>query len=813
MNHYIVHKFGGSSLKNAESFLNINNIIQEKNSVIVVSATKGTTSLLQSLLDRAKENHSYFEILNTIQENHLAICNLILKDKKHFVINNILEDFEIIKNILETVKQISFYSNEIQDYVIGFGEIWTAKILNAYLSQFHKCEFLDASKIIFTYYKNEIQCIDWELSKIKLNEFLKEKSFDRLVVTGFIAADIHGKRTNLGRNGSDYSASVFSNLLNAKQLYIWKDVDGIYNANPEKVKSAFPIAKVSYKEALELAYFGAKVIHPKTIAPALLKNIPIYIKNTLNPKGEGTFISNDSENSNYLIKGVTSIEDVSLINIEGAGMIGVSGIASRIFDIIQRENISVILISQASSEYSICFAVSSLNSDKALKALNVNLEFELSRKQIEKISVNNHCAILAIVGDQMVGTLGIASKLFSTLANANINITAIAQGSSERNISVVIDKKEVNKALKVVHSGFYLSHKTVSIGLIGCGLVGSALINQLNQNCKKLKEKYNVHFVIRGIMNSKKMLLSHDDIDLENWNHLIKENAIQANMSEFIKHMIDDDVTHSVVIDCTANNLIANEYLNMMEKGIHIITPNKHANSGDFDYYKNLKKLALRKNSQYFYEATVCAGLPVINTLQDLIKTGDEVYSIEGIVSGTLSYIFNEMSKGKLFSECVLEAKNLGYTEPDPREDLSGNDVARKLICLGREIGLNLSFDDITVNSLVPEHLRSCSLNEFMERISECDKIMGKFVDSANQKNEKICYVGSINKDGYVTVNLNSYGNNHPFNRLQGTDNMIIIYTKRYHKHPLVIQGPGAGAEVTAAGIFADILRLTSSLN
>ena len=814
MKNYIVHKFGGSSLANFERFIEIKNLLNGDCDVVVVSATKGTTSHLQNLLDLAKEGRQFLQELLDLENFHLNIIqNLLDESNQKKLIDIVIHNFKVIKNILITVKQISTYSPDIQDYVLGFGEIWSAKILAAYLSQYQTVEYLDASNVIFTFYQNDIQCIDWDKSQNKLNNFLKDRSFKKLVITGFIASDIDGKRTTLGRNGSDFSGSVFAKLLNAKELYIWKDVDGIYSANPEKVKTAFPIPSLSYKEALELAYFGAKVLHPRTIAPVLEKNIPIYIKNTFKPNEKGTYISNNPEEHKYLIKGVTCIDDVSLFNIEGAGMIGVSGIAARIFNIIQRENISVILISQASSEYSICFAVPLLNSLNVLKILNNNLEIELSRKQIEKISVDNECAILAVVGDEMVGTLGVASKLCSTLSKVNINITAIAQGSSERNISIVIHKKDANRALKAVHAGFYLSHKTISIGLIGAGLVGGTLLDQINKTCSQLKSKYKVDFSIRGIMNSKKMMLSNESISLNDWRDSLNNSDTLSNIEVFMDHMISDDVTHAVIIDCTANTHIANQYIKMVEKGIHIITPNKHANSGDIHYYKELKSICSRKNCQYLYEATVCAGLPVINTLQDLIKTGDEVIAIEGIVSGTFSYIFNEMAKGRIFSDVVLDAKRRGFTEPDPREDLSGQDVARKLICLAREIGRDISFQDIQVHSLVPDHLKSCSLNEFLERISECNESMGKLIEKANLKNEKICYVGSIHKDGTVSVNIASFSQNHPFNRLQGTDNMLIINTQRYNEQPLVIQGPGAGAEVTAAGIFADLLRLSSSLS
>ncbi|APJ03702.1 bifunctional aspartate kinase/homoserine dehydrogenase I [Silvanigrella aquatica] len=813
---YFVHKFGGSNLKQSESFHKIKNVLSGHNEIIVVSALHGVTSALQNILNLAQEGKNYFNEIINIKNLHMEIINQFLfEEKKSAIIKTMIDnDVNILKNILTTVSQISSYSIEIQDYVLGFGEIWSAKILSSFLGIDKKVEFLNATKVLFTFHQNGIQFIDWEKSDIALQNFLKENTFDQLVITGFIASNSENKRTTLGRNGSDYSAAVFSKLLNSKSLTIWKDVNGIYSANPEKVKRAFPIPNLSYKEALELAYFGAKILHPRTIAPALEKNIPIFIKNIFNPDQKGTLISNQIiDDDKYLIKGVTCIEDISLFNIEGAGMIGVSGIAARIFQVIQNENISVILISQASSEYSICFAVSSEHEKKALKILKQNLEIELKRKQIEKISVNNNCSILAIVGDKMVGTLGIASRLCTTLSKANINISAIAQGSSERNISVVIDKKDIDRALNAVHSGFYLSDKKISIGIIGLGSVGSTFINQIQQAHENLKLKYNVDFSIMAIMNSKKMLLSENSINLSQWNAELNKSGIPSNIDYFINHLAGHNINQTVLIDCTASHEISNHYLKIIGKEIHIITPNKHANAGDFEYYKKIKELCLKKNTQYFYEATVCAGLPVINTIQDLIKTGDEIISIEGIISGTFSYIFNEMMKGRLFSEAVLEAKKRGYTEPDPREDLSGLDVARKLICLARELGFEVVFSDIQLTSLVPNHLKSCCVGEFLERLPECDAQMLPLMKQTSLKNEKLCYVGTIHKNGKLTVELSSYKQNHPFHRLQGTDNMLIIYSKRYHEQPLVIQGPGAGAEVTATGIFSDLLRLSSSLS
>jgi aspartokinase/homoserine dehydrogenase 1 len=810
---YKVHKFGGSSLANADRFNAIKPLLNGKSEIIVVSAVQGTTTALQAIIDAAKRGAPFLQTLEKLEKKHFNLANALLsRNKSGDVITLIKKDFTEIKYILYSVQLTGSCSKEMQDFTLGYGEIWSAKILSYYLSECSNVIYLDASTVLFVYEKNGMKCIDWQKSKIALDSFLEKKVFDQIVITGFIASTLEGKRTTLGRNGSDFSAAIFANLFKAKCLTIWTDVDGIYTADPNRVRSAFAIESLSYNEALELAYFGAKVLHPMTIAPMRECEIPIYIKNSFNPDAKGTYISVSPVKSPYLIKGLTCIDDISLINIEGTGMIGVSGIAARVFQILHQEGISVILISQASSEHSICFAVSNAYTDSALNALTDKLQFEIDKKQIEGIYVDKDCAIMSAVGDEMVGTIGISGKLCDSLAKANINIRAISQGSSERNISIVVKSIDINRSLQAVHASFYLSRKTISIGLIGPGLVGSTLLRQIQNAIAQLKSTYQANLYVRGIMNSKKMLLSHEPIDLTSWEAQLDQcDSVDSNI--FVSHILTDDLPHAVIIDCTANQTIAHQYINFIEKGIHVITPNKHANAGDLDYYKKLKLLTQKRNIHYLYEATVCAGLPVIDTLQDILKTGDHILKIEGVISGTLSYIFNELAKGRVFSEIVMEAKKLGYTEPDPREDLSGMDVARKLVCLAREIGHDVTLDDVKVYDLIPAALKSCNTDEFLEKLPTYDAQMQHVIANANNKKEKLCYVGAIDSNGTMNVAIKSFPESHPFARLNGTDNMLIFHTRRYHENPLIIQGPGAGAEVTAAGIFADLLRLVSFLS
>lgn len=810
---YQIHKFGGSSLADQMRFMAVKSILSGKDEVIVASAIFNTTKKLQTILDHALAFKPYRGALSALEKKHLAIAQALLPVSEVNIIKDMFkQDIKTIQALLQATQYIGVSLKETSELILGYGERWSSQILAAYLNQFANVLYLDASTIIFTYEKNGMSFIDWQKSEAALHAFLNKHTFDQLVITGFIASTVEGRRTTLGRNGSDFSAAIIAKLMKAAALTIWTDVDGIYTADPKCVRSAFVIDSLSYKEAMELAYFGAKVLHPKTIAPLLSAEIPLYIKNSYRPEQKGTFISTESVNSHHSpIKGISVLDEMALINIEGSGMMGVSGTAARVFAILKAANISVNFISQASSEHSICFALANQAASFAHQHLLEKLKFDLSEQQIENISIVYDCAIVAVVGDGMIGCVGIANQLCASLAKANISIRAISQGSSERNISLVLDKQNVSRALQVIHAGFYLSGKTISIGLIGPGQVGATLLQQIKVAKTHLSANYQVNLSVRGIMSSQKMLLKQEAIDLENWQEALHV-GVATDLKQFMDHIISDDVPHAVIIDCTANKEIAIQYDKFIEQGIHVITPNKHANSGDLAYYKKLKAKA-KKNNHYLYEATVCAGLPVMTTLQDIIKTGDKVLKIEGIVSGTLSFIFNELAKGRLFSEVVNEAKSLGYTEPDPRCDLSGMDVARKLVCLAREIGHDISLSQVSVHNLVPEALKEVSLSQFLSDLKNQDAEMAAYVEKALANKERLAYVGSIDEAGRVKVAIESFPLTHPFASLKRTDNMLVFHTQRYHQQPLVIQGPGAGKEVTAAGIFADLLRLVSFLS
>jgi aspartokinase/homoserine dehydrogenase 1 len=653
--------------------------------------------------------------------------------------------------------------------------------------------------------------VRWEQSRANLQEQVPSDFVGTLVVTGFIATDTQGLQTTLGRNGSDFSASIFGSLLKAREIVIWTDVDGVLSADPRLVPEAQVIDTLSYNEAMELAYFGAKVIHPQTMAPAVHERIPIWIKNTFAPDKPGTVIHERSE-PDPLVKGITTVEKIALLNLEGAGMIGVPGTAHRLFGALREEGISVILISQGSSEHSICFAVPEAEADRAERVVQRAFDPELREGQIHSVEVNRSCSILAVVGDGMAGAHGVSAQVFSALGKAGVNVRAIAQGASERNISVVIDGRSSARALRAVHSSFYLSAHTVSIGLIGPGLVGGALLDQIASQVERLRRDFKLDLRVRGIAGSKRMRLVQGQIDLASWRDAYAAGADSVDLDRFAEHVHADQFPHAVIIDCSASANVASHYARWLAAGIHVVTPNKKANSAAYGEYQRVQEARRAAGAHYLYEATVGAGLPVIQTLRDLRETGDEIRRIEGMFSGTLAYLFNTWDGSQAFSSVVKHAKQLGYTEPDPRDDLSGMDVARKLIILAREMGLKLELGDVKVESLVPGALADCGVDDFLERLTEFDAPMLGRLEAARARGHVLRYVGSVSVDGKAEVGLVELPTSHPFANIALTDNIVRFQTARYDQNPLIVQGPGAGPAVTAAGVFADLLRVCAYL-
>jgi len=592
---------------------------------------------------------------------------------------------------------------------------------------------------------------------------------------------------------------------------IWTDVDGVLSADPRRVPDATVIDALSYNEAMELAYFGAKVIHPQTMAPAVSGAIPIWIRNTFAPEKAGTLICAEPVSS-HPVKGITSIDEVSLINVEGTGMIGVPGTAQRLFGALREHGISVALISQGSSEHSICFALAQGEADRAAAVVRDVFDRELRQGQIQRVDVTRDCSILAVVGDGMAGTPGIAAKLFNALGASGVNVRAIAQGASERNISVVIDATQTARALGSVHASFYLSPHTISIGLIGPGLVGSAFLDQLASQAERLTREFRLDLRLRGVLTSKKMLLADRSVPMAHWREAL-DSGSAPDLPRFVRHVDAVHLPHAVIVDCTASAAIARHYPEWLAAGIHVVTPNKQAGSADIAFYRTLAEARRAGASHYLYEATVGAGLPIIQTVRDLRETGDRIQAIEGVLSGTLSYLFNVWDGEQPFSALVREAKAQGFTERDPRDDLSGTDVARKLIILAREMGLELELADVELQGLVPESLRAASAEEFLARVPEADAAMLERFEAARSRGKVLRYVGRLDADSRrATVGLVELDRSHFLANISLTDNVVSFTTSRYNRNPLVVRGPGAGPAVTAGGVFADLLRVCAYL-
>lgn len=815
-----VHKFGGSSVADALCMERVARILEEdpqQRLGVVLSACRGVTDALLNLVATAeRQEGAIAERIEELRRRHEVIADTLLQGaQRSEFLAALAQDCRDIAGILHTVELIRSASQPVRDLIAGYGEIWSTRPFCSYLQQRRRrpgaIHWVDARDIVSVEWGPLGPAVRWDVSQANMAKVAPREAAT-LIITGFIARDAKGLQTTLGRNGSDFSASIFGALLDAEEIHIWTDVDGVLSADPRLVPDAKAIDSLSYNEAMELAYFGAKVIHPQTMAPAVMKGIPIWIRNTFAPERAGTLIC-EKPSSQIAVKGITCIDEVALVNLEGAGMIGVPGTAHRLFGALRDHGISVILISQGSSEHSICFAIPEAEAARAEAVVRQAFDRELREGQIQSVEVDPGCSILAVVGDGMAGAHGVAAKVFGALGTAAVSVRAIAQGASERNISAVIDSKYSSRALRSVHSSFYLSPHTISIGLIGPGSVGSALLDQLAAQVPHLSRDLKIDLRVRGIMTSKRMHLTDTEVPLARWRDAFASQGSAANLAQFAQHVRTDHLPHSVIIDCSSSADVADRYPGWLASGIHIVTPNKKANSADLEFYARLHEARRAGNAHYLYEATVGAGLPIIQTLRDLRDTGDEIRRIEGMLSGTLAYLFNVWDGSESFSSVVRTAKARGYTEPDPRDDLSGMDFARKLIILGREMGLRLELDDVQLEGLVPRSLAACSAEEFLDRLSSFDTAMADRLRAARSRDRVLRYVGSLDAaTGKASVGLIELERSHTFANINLTDNVVRFLTRRYNQNPLVVQGPGAGPEVTAGGVFGDLLRVCAYL-
>lgn len=815
-----VLKFGGSSVAKPERIRGIAKILKEyytqgEKFTVVFSAFGGVTdSLIEMSQLAAAGDDLYVEKFEAFQNRHVdAAKELLDKDGLKEVLQELESNHNVLKNLLYGVFLVREASTRTMDYVLSFGERSSAFIISHVLKQNGlNAKYLDARKVIKTDKSFSSAKVDLNLTYKKIKEYY-EQNPEIHIVTGFIASAKGGLTTTLGRGGSDYTASLLAAGLNADVIEIWTDVDGVLTADPRKVKKAFTIPNMTYSEAMEMSHFGAKVIYPPTLQPALAKAIPLYIRNTFNPSFIGTLVSKESDPNGTDIKGISSIGHVALLTLQGSGLFGVPGIAGRLFSCLAQADINIILITQGSSEHSISFAVQPRVAEKAKKKVEKEFEYEMQLSIIDKVKMEDDLSVVAIIGENMRYRPGISGRLFQALGKNGINIVAIAQGSSELNISVVINRDDESKALNALHQAFFLSDtKELHLYMIGVGLIGSTLIQQIQKQAEYLKQTRSLEIKVVGLGNSKKMLFNEGGINLAKWKDSLLSSEREMTAAGFINTMKNMNLENSIFIDNTASDQIANHYETILDSSISISTPNKIATSSAYLQYTRLKTIANKRGVQFMYETNVGAGLPVISTLNDLINSGDRILKIEGVLSGSLSFIFNSFDSSKQFSDIVLEAKKKGFTEPDPRIDLNGIDVRRKLLILAREAGLSLEANDVEINNILPTACQEAeTVDDFFKALVTANSHFTDLVKKSEVKNQKLRMVAKLD-DGKASIGLEAVNSEHPFYHLSGSDNMIVFTTERYKERPLVVRGPGAGAEVTAAGVFAEIITIGNYL-
>jgi aspartokinase/homoserine dehydrogenase 1 len=812
-----VLKFGGTSVANAQNINLVLDIINESSKktklVVVVSAFSGVTDLLVlAASNAAAKDKNYKEIVYQIEKKHKdAIEQLIFLSDQSELIDTINSHINHLKTLLDGCYLLGELSNRTSDTILSFGELLSAQIIFKALElKDSNAGYIDSRNIIKTNNHFGKAVVNFEVSNSLIHDFFNTSPNSVVVIPGFIAASAEGNTTTLGRGGSDYTAAIVAGALHASQLEIWTDVNGMFTANPKIVKQAQPIETISYHEAMELSHFGAKVLYPPTIQPVLKKNIPILIKNTFEPQVAGTLITSAISSKENPIKGISHIDKIALLTLEGSGMIGVSGSSKRLFEVLSHENINVIFITQASSEHSICIGVLNEDANQAENAINRAFELEIVQNKIDPCIVEKNLCIVALVGESMKNHQGLSGKMFSTLGKNNVNIRAIAQGASERNISVVINERDVNKALNTLHERFFEENtKQLNLFVMGVGNVGEKFIDQIHQQKKFLKDNLKINVRVIALSNSRKMYFEEAGIALKDWSTLL-ENGEMTNKESFIAKVKTLNLRNSIFVDITANEAIAKTYDQYLEKNIAVVTCNKIACSSAYTNYSHLKQLSRKFNAPFLFETNVGAGLPIIDTLKHLIASGDKINRINAVLSGSLNFIFNNFSETYSFHDVVKEAGVQGFTEPDPKIDLSGVDVARKILILIRESGYEMEMEDIQNNSFLPVECMNTTNNEdFFNSLIKHANHFENLLAEAKHKNSRLKFVASF-ENGKASVGLQFIPADSPFYNLEGKDNIVQFYTDRYIDQPLLIKGAGAGAAVTASGIFADVIRIAN---
>ena len=809
-----VLKFGGTSVgseKNIRQVISILNNYSEKDNVIaVVSAVGGITNKLLKAGELAKiQNLEYVSVYEEIHSTHIELIKALIPNNNDEIINNTISKLQSLKQLLDGIYLIHEISPSTTDKLSSYGELLSSQIIaEAMRYQNLDAQVKNSQELIVTDDTHTKAEVNYALTNKNINSFFKNTSHKITILPGFISKSENGAITTLGRGGSDFTAAIVAAALKVSDLEIWTDVSGMFSANPKVVKNAHPIESISYFEAMELSHFGAKVLYPPTVQPVLDLEIPIHIKNTLNPSDKGTLISKETGQTKNPVKGISHVGDISLLTLEGNGMVGIPGFAKRLFETLAQEKINVILITQASSEHSICFGVNTADALRAKDAIDLSFENEIELGKIDPIKIENELSIVALVGDNMKNHQGISGKMFSTLGKNNINIRAIAQGASEKNISAVINKNDVKKALNSLHEIFFEGDiKQLNVFITGVGNVGERLVEQIRKQQNYLKTNLKINLRITGISNSRTMIFNPQGIDLDHWKEELPKGE-KADLNAFHKTVKTFNLRNSIFVDITANEDVAKVYGKYLKESVAVVACNKIACSSEFDEYNLLKALSRQYNSPFLFETNVGAGLPVIDTLNNLISSGDKVTSIQAVLSGSLNFIFNNFDNTTKFSEIVQKAQDEGYTEPDPRIDLSGVDVARKILILARESGVAINLEDIANTSfLTQNNLSADTVSDFYASLASDETHFQNLFNDAKSKNSKLKYVAEFS-DGKAKVGLKHIPTDHPFYNLEGKDNIVMFYTERYKDQPLIVKGAGAGAEVTASGLFADIIRV-----